>query len=61
MLHPMKKYRAQNFKGLFLVSQKSQEYNSSFRLLETYTRRDLELDSIVLSEGLMIHQSQYNS
>lgn len=56
MLHPMKKYRAQNFKGLFLVSQKSQEYNSSLN-----TRRDLELDSIVLSEGLMIHQSQYNS
>jgi len=54
-----KKYRPQNFKGYPRIPK---SINPSLRLLDvkTYTRRDLELDSIVLSKGLMIHQSQYS-
>jgi hypothetical protein len=41
--------------------RRNDRHSVPIKLLETYTRKDLELDSIVLSEGLMIHQSQYNS
>ena len=46
-----KKYRPQNFKG---YPRNPKSISSSLRLLETYTRRDLELDSIVLNKRLMI-------